>query len=135
MKITQLAAKPQLVKITLDTPELVEEFGEAVDFWTWDRQPLDVFMKLASSNGTDNSGLVNVLRTLILDETGQQVERIVIADVNGDSVINISHYISLLIMNRYLSSYNPAFPNPQFLQGVLQPLNPIFSIIIFEPVI
>jgi hypothetical protein len=73
MKITQLAAKPQLVKITLDTPELVEEFGEAVDFWTWDRQPLDVFMKLASSNGTDNSGLVNVLRTLILDETGQQV--------------------------------------------------------------
>jgi hypothetical protein len=73
MKITQLAAKPQLVKITLDTPELVEEFGEAVDFWTWDRQPLDVFMKLASSNGTDNSGLVNVLRTLILDEAGQQV--------------------------------------------------------------
>jgi hypothetical protein len=73
MKITQLAAKPQLVKITLDTPELVEEFGEAIDFYTWDRQPLDIFMKLASSNGTDNSGLVNVLRTLILDETGQQV--------------------------------------------------------------
>jgi hypothetical protein len=73
MKITQLAAKPQLIKMVLDSEELVKEFGEPVEFFTWDRQPLDVFMKLASANQTDHAGLVDVLRTMILDENGNQV--------------------------------------------------------------
>lgn len=73
MKITQLASKPQLVKITLDDADIVKEFGEAVEIWTWDRQPLDIFMKLASSNGSNYGDMVDVLRTLILDENGKQV--------------------------------------------------------------
>jgi len=73
MKITQLASKPQLVKITLDSKDIVKEFGEAVEFWTWDRQPLDVFMKLASAGTADPSVMVDVLRTLILDESGKQI--------------------------------------------------------------
>lgn len=73
MKINQLAAKPQLIKLVLDDKDLVKEFGEAVEFWTWDRQPLDVFMKLAATNGSDYAEMVNVLRTLILDEEGRQV--------------------------------------------------------------
>lgn len=73
MQITQLAAKPQLVKLVLDSEELVKEFGEPVEFYSWDRQPLDIFMKLASANQTDHAGLVDVLRTLILDEQGNQV--------------------------------------------------------------
>lgn len=73
MKINQLAAKPQLVKLELDAPELVEAFGEVIEFWTWDRQPLDTFMKLASANQQDYAKMLDVVRTLILDEEGKQV--------------------------------------------------------------
>jgi hypothetical protein len=68
MKLSQLAAKPQLIKITLDDEETVAEFGEAVEFWTWDRQPLEVFMKLADANQQDMGTMIDVIRTLILDE-------------------------------------------------------------------
>jgi hypothetical protein len=68
MKLSQLAAKPQLIKITLDDEETVAEFGEAVEFWTWDRQPLEVFMKLANANQQDMGTMIDVIRTLILDE-------------------------------------------------------------------
>lgn len=73
MKLSQLAAKPQLIKITLDAPEVIERHGEAVEFWTWDRQPLDVFMKLANSGITEGSEVVNIVKDLILDELGQKI--------------------------------------------------------------
>jgi deoxyhypusine synthase len=73
MKITQLSSKPQLVAVTLDSPEIVAAYGEPVEFWTWDRQPLEVFMKLASASTSDQAGMVDVLRTLIMDEKGKQV--------------------------------------------------------------
>ena len=56
MKLSQLTAKPQLI-----------------EFWTWDRQPMDTFMKLANSNGNDISNIISVVRTLILDEKGKQI--------------------------------------------------------------
>ena len=73
MKITQLASKPQLVAITLDDEDIVKEFGEPVEFWTYDRQPLEIFMKLATANNTDYGKTIDVVRTLILDDKGQQV--------------------------------------------------------------
>jgi hypothetical protein len=73
MKINQLASKPQLIKIELSEKALVKEFGEVIEFWTWDRQPLDVFMKLAGSDQQDYGKMIDVVRTLILDEEGKQV--------------------------------------------------------------
>lgn len=73
MKINQLASKPQLIKLTIDDEAIVEEFGEAVDFWTWDRQPLDVFMKLAAVKNDDPGKIIEVVRGLILDEDGKEV--------------------------------------------------------------
>ena len=73
MKITQLAAKPQLVKLVLDNEDIVKEYGEAIEFWTWDRQPLDVFMRLANSQGAKQGDTIDVVRTMILDENGKQV--------------------------------------------------------------
>jgi hypothetical protein len=73
MKLSQLAAKPQLVKITIDDDEIVKEYGEAVEFWTWDRQPLDVFMKLANSSNQSTTSIIEIVRTLILDEKGQEI--------------------------------------------------------------
>jgi hypothetical protein len=87
MKISQLAAKPKLVKIILDSKDIVEEFGDPVEVWTLDRQPLDVFMKLASANQGNYSEMVNILRTMILDEDGQQV-------ITGDVMIPTSILIA-----------------------------------------
>jgi len=73
MKLNQLASKPQLIKITLDDENLVKEFGESIEFWTWDRQPLDVFMKLANAKESDISAMIDIVRTLILNEDGTQI--------------------------------------------------------------
>jgi hypothetical protein len=73
MKLSQLTAKPQLIEITIDDEETITEFGESITFHTWDRQPLDVFMKLANTDHSNTANIVDIVRTLILDEKGKEV--------------------------------------------------------------
>lgn len=73
MKLSQLTAKPQLIDVHIDDEETIKEFGEAIEFYTWDRQPMDVFMKLANATGNDTSGIINIVRTLILDDKGKEI--------------------------------------------------------------
>jgi hypothetical protein len=73
MKLTQLAAKPQLIQITLDDEETVQEFSEPLEFYTWDRQPLEIFMKLANSTSGNPGDLIDIMRKLILDEHGKEI--------------------------------------------------------------
>lgn len=73
MKLSQLTAKPQLILIELVDDEIIKEFGEAITFHTWDRQPMDVFMKLAGASNKDTSEIISVVRTLILDENGKEI--------------------------------------------------------------
>lgn len=73
MKLNQLAAKPKLIEITIDDKETVAEFGEALSFHTWDRQPLEVFMKLANTSSTNGGEMIEIIRTLILDENGKEI--------------------------------------------------------------
>jgi hypothetical protein len=73
MKLSQLASKPQLIEIVLDDADIVAEFGEAVTFWTWDRQPLDVFMRLAMAQTGDQNTMLEIIRTMMLDEAGNQI--------------------------------------------------------------
>ena len=73
MKLSAIAAKPQLMKVTIDDQTTIDEFGEAVEFWTLDRQPLDVFMKLASANQSDTAAMIGIVKTMILDEDGKEV--------------------------------------------------------------
>ena len=72
MKLSQLAAKPQLIKLSIDDEATIKEHGESIDFWTWDRQPLDTFMKLANSDQANAGAMIDVVRTLILDENGKE---------------------------------------------------------------
>jgi hypothetical protein len=71
MKLSQLAREPQLIKVVIDDEEITQEYSEAIEFWTWDRQPMDTFMKMASVNPDDYSSIVSAVRGLVLDETGQ----------------------------------------------------------------
>jgi len=80
MKINQIASKPQLIMVTLDDEATIQELGESLDFWTWDRQPLDKFMKLASIKNDKPEEIIAVVKTLILDENGKEV-------ITGDVMI------------------------------------------------
>ena len=73
MKLSQLTAKPQLIDIVIDDEATIAEFGEAITFFTWDRQPMDVFMKLASATTSDTMNIIGIVRTLILDEKGKEI--------------------------------------------------------------
>ena len=73
MKLSQIAAKPQLIIMTLDDEETVKEFGEPLEFYTWDRQPMETFMQLATVNNKDPEVMLKIVRTLILDEAGKEI--------------------------------------------------------------
>jgi hypothetical protein len=73
MKLTQLAAKPKLVKIEITDEDVVKEFGEALEFWIWDRQPMDKFVRLAQMKGDDMSELIAAVNDMVLDEEGNAI--------------------------------------------------------------
>ena len=73
MKLTQLAAKPQLVKIEISDEDIVKEFGEPLEFWIWDRQPMDRFVKLAQMKGEDMTELVAAVNDMVLDEDANPI--------------------------------------------------------------
>jgi hypothetical protein len=73
MKLTQLTAKPQLVRIELNDEETIKEFGEPLEFWIWDRQPLDKFIRMAQMRGEDMSELIIAVNEMVLDEEGQSI--------------------------------------------------------------
>lgn len=75
MKINQIASKPQLIKLEITDDATVEKFGESIEFWTYDRQPLEVFMQLAEIQNEDPKKIISLVKTMILDEQGQQVLR------------------------------------------------------------
>jgi hypothetical protein len=73
MKLSELAKKPQLTKVTISDEDIVAEFGEALEFWTWDRQPMDTFLKLASVDQANTASVIAAVRDLILDEAGKPI--------------------------------------------------------------
>ena len=75
MKLKELAAKPKLVQVLLDDEATVKEYGDALEFWVWDRQPLTKFIKFANAQGqVENFGeLVDFCSELILDDEGNPV--------------------------------------------------------------
>lgn len=92
MKLNQLASKPQLIQLTVDSEAIIKEYGEPLEFYTYDRQPLSTFVKFASGGADTNAGsMIEVLRTLILDENGKQI-------LTGD--ITLPTHVLLECMNK-----------------------------------
>lgn len=73
MNLKDLANKPQLVKLTVDKPDLIEKYGDALDFYIYDRQPLEVFGRLANADKENFSDVAILVSTLILDEQGNSI--------------------------------------------------------------
>jgi len=80
MKLTQLAAKPQLIKITLNDEEIVKNYGDELEFWIYDRQDLETFSKLAMLDSREFDKLAGMINKMILNEDGKPV-------VQGDLVL------------------------------------------------
>lgn len=72
MNIKELARKPELKKITVDNPIVVEAYGEAVDFWMYDRQSVPTYLQLAQLKD-DHNQLFTIIKTIIMDEQGLPV--------------------------------------------------------------
>ena len=73
MKLSELKAKPQLVQVIIDDEDIVTEFGEKIEFYTWDRHPMDTFLKLAAVDGKDFASIFDAVRSLVLDDTGKPI--------------------------------------------------------------
>lgn len=74
MKLSQIASKPKLIELSIDDEEIINEYNEALVFYTWDRQPMDVFTRMANLSEQNNiAELLEIVRTLVLDEDGKQI--------------------------------------------------------------
>jgi hypothetical protein len=75
MKLTQLASKPQLLRVVINDEETIKEYGEELEFWVWDKQPLVKFIKFANVTAESDNfpELIEFCTDLILDENGKAV--------------------------------------------------------------
>ena len=73
MKLSELAQKPQLQKITITNEAIVEKYGEELEFYIYDRQPLDIFTKMADLGEANAGEYIHVVKDIILDEHGSPV--------------------------------------------------------------
>lgn len=74
MKLAELAKEPKLTKVTIDDPGMITLYGEAIEFWVYDRVDMDTFMQLANLEGGQNiKDVVKVMKELILDEKGNKI--------------------------------------------------------------
>jgi len=72
-KLTQFASKPQLICITLDDADIRERYEDALEFWVYDRQPLETFAQLAQVRADNLGDMIQQIKQLILDETGKPI--------------------------------------------------------------
>jgi hypothetical protein len=73
MKLSELSSVPQLIEVRLEDKETIKEFNEALVFYTYDRQPMDVFVRLANANEKNTGDLIEIIKNLILDENGKPI--------------------------------------------------------------
>ena len=71
MKLQALAAKPKLVKITIDDEDIVERYGEALEFYIHDRQSMETYMSLSQIQENNITGIIDAILPLVLDEHGK----------------------------------------------------------------
>jgi hypothetical protein len=72
MQLKELAAKPKLNKVTLDTDNIVSLYGEPLEFYMWDRQDVPTFLKIVQMK-EDKLAIFNLLKDVVLDDQGNPV--------------------------------------------------------------
>ena len=96
MKLQDLATKPQLTEIVIDKPEIVEKYGETINFFILDRLPIDTFTKLASLKQDNIPEMYAVMETLVLNEKGQPImseEQVLPVDILTECILKVSEFL------------------------------------------
>lgn len=74
MKLQALAVKPKLTKLLIDDEATVEKYGEAIEFYIYDRYSMEFYMELSS---LDTEKEVDKMRAIaydvMLDEEGNRI--------------------------------------------------------------
>jgi hypothetical protein len=73
MKLQKLAKSPELSLVVLDDQDTIKEFSEPLEFYTYDRIPLDTFTKLAGDDQHNIKEMISLVKGLILDDTGKEI--------------------------------------------------------------
>lgn len=75
MNIKELATEPQLIKVVLDDEDIVTDFGEPLEFYAWDKQPIERFLQFAGKKVTEDNldAVISFAKEMILDENGERV--------------------------------------------------------------
>ncbi len=74
MNLQSLAKKAQLVKLTLDSEEIVKEYGDSIDFYISDDVSLQQYFDFYKLQGVSNfDGLLKLVRSLLKNEDGLPV--------------------------------------------------------------
>jgi hypothetical protein len=73
MKLADLAAEPKLIPVTLDSETIVEKYGEPLEFWILDRQPIDKYLQMARTSEDNMDQMVVAVNEMILNEEGSPI--------------------------------------------------------------
>ena len=73
MKLQDLAAEPKLIPVTLDSETIVEKYGEPLEFWILDRQPIDKYLQMARTKEDNMEEMVVAVNDMILNEEGNPI--------------------------------------------------------------
>lgn len=74
MELNALSKKPELVKIVVDDEETITEYNEPVEFYMYDRSPIEIYLKLSLAQVQgDTDTAVSIIKTLVLNKDGKPV--------------------------------------------------------------
>jgi len=71
MKLSELTITPELVNIQIDDKDVIDTYGEPIEFYIYNRQPLSTFMKMAAVDGNGVGELAELVSEVVLDEHGK----------------------------------------------------------------
>jgi len=92
-KLSDLAGKPQLTVMTIDDAEIVEKYGEELEFYVYDKLPISTYTKLASIDTSDTSALYTAVKDLVLDEKGMPIvdeEKTLPMDIMNAAIMKVT---------------------------------------------
>jgi len=97
MDISKFAKKPELTKIVLDEAEVVEQYGETIEFHMLDQMTISTYFEFYRlQQDQDSDKLNDLLRKIILKEDGTPAitqEEILPVDLTLTLLVKINEFL------------------------------------------
>jgi len=72
MDLKQIAEKPQLLKLQLDSESIIEKYGEPIEFYMYDRQSIPTYVKISTVEDNTEE-LINIVKDMAMTNDGKQM--------------------------------------------------------------